>query len=125
MNTTSKLRSSAVALAVVVAAACSGNPEPGAGVEPGTIVVDALGSTFPPVTVYLVTDTGMRDRLGTISGGQERTFTADPSVALDYRLVADMGLRELVSQTFTFVAGDVVEWDLNANMVSRVGMADR
>lgn len=125
MITTSKLRRCALVLAATLAAACSGNPEPGAGGQSAVVVVDASTSTFAPVTVYLVTDTGVRDRLGTIAGGQEKHFTVDTTVALDYRLVADMGLRELVSPTFTFVEGDVVEWDLNANLVNRVGLADR
>lgn len=111
-------RLAAVALAGALAAGCGGPPEPGeVEADAALVVVDNTDATISSATIYLLPENGIRQRLGTVTLGKEARFTVQPTAALQYRLVADAGVDELVSRPFTFTEGDRVTWDLDLNTV--------
>lgn len=87
------------------------------------VAVQVENNLIPPtsLTIWLVSTTGARELLGTVSPSETKTLAAtEARFGGDYRLVAETTAgRELASREF-FVGDDTtgVEWDLNANMIS-------
>ena len=97
--------------------ACAAGPGPDQGgdeVERGVIVVDNSSTAYSSLTVYIQGRAGIRERLGSISLNERKRFTFDPTSS-EYRLIADAGIEEIVSRSFVFDAGTLVEWDLDRN----------
>lgn len=115
-------RTLAVAAATLFAAGCASagqeDPEFTSGTQDGIVVVDNTNTTMGAATIYLVPENGVRDQLGTVNPNDEATFTVDPDVGFRYRLMAEVGVDELVSREFTFTENSTVEWDLYTNTVS-------
>ncbi|MFW6331377.1 MAG: hypothetical protein ACOC3J_06595 [Gemmatimonadota bacterium] len=93
----------------------------GAG-EVDAITVEVENTLVPPaaLTVYIVPEGGVRERLGSVSPNATENFTFRPGTASRYQFVAETaGGADLVSNPFT-IPGDAqwVTWDLAANLVS-------
>ncbi|MBW3572067.1 MAG: hypothetical protein KY467_13280, partial [Gemmatimonadetes bacterium] len=65
-------------LLAVGAVGCAGPEKPSLGKAAPTTVVDVANNGFADVTVYVV-QSGMRWRLGTVTGLSEQRFTLRPS----------------------------------------------
>lgn len=111
------------AVAALGLAACATQPGPATledGMERGVIVVDNTTSTVASATIYMVPEDGVADRLGAVNMNEEKRFAVMPALENRYRLRADVGDDELFSRYFTFMEGNVIEWDLATNNVTFV-----
>lgn len=117
------LKTAALALALPLFAACASTPDtaPGEGETMETIVVDNSRNAIADATIYLVPETGVRTRLGSITLGDRETFEVNAESTFNYQLVLESGRDELVSPRFILANGDAVTWDLNLNRIRRGG----
>ena len=104
----------AVTAATLAGCASGGEPVP---VEPGekTIVVhnNEVGATS--LTVYLVSELGNRQMLGSLQPGTTERFAVPNSAGMgQYRLIAlSTGGRDVASRPFTlFNNASLIEWDI-------------
>lgn len=110
-----------ISLGVIGCAAGAGGNE--AMGEPGDgIAIVVNNDRIPPssATVYIVPDTGGRQRLGIVNGGARQTFSYRPaSLSGEYRLVAEMvGASDVSSNPFNFLGGATrVEWSTDQGQV--------
>ena len=122
----------AAALLAVVGAGCAaiqrgvGQEPP---VDPEAITLDVRNNVSPPtsITVYVFTDAGTRQRIGTVSGSSTDRFVLDvPPVGRVrfYARTAEGG--EIASNPVSLRPSQTLEWDLFSNVVSeRYGGAAR
>lgn len=106
---------STVALVALFGVACASAPETA---EPGPtrIMVDNRKTGISDVTVSLIPENGVEDRLGTVTLGEARIFTLeDLPPARRYVLTASFTGTEIASRAFTFTPGDQIRWDLDDN----------
>ena len=116
------------AVAGLATTACAGSGDPlvdGMDPEQSYVVIDNTNTTISTATIFLYPDTGVRQMLGTVTMNEEKAFEVDRNVNTQFRLVAEAGVDELSSRTFTLTRGDVVEWDLDLNTISYRGDRDR
>lgn len=110
-----------VLLALALSAACAGrtggaiNPEDGVAVR-----VD--NNVIPPtsLTVFMVTETGARQILGSVSPSAARSFRYSPAALASsrFRLLARPTTgADLVSQPFTLVDTGAIEWSVRNNSI--------
>lgn len=102
-------------------AACSGNPDPGTfdGGDSAVVVVDASGTFTSNMSVYMVPETGVRERLGIVTGDETERFTVSNVVWSDrFRLVGEAADGdEIVSNPFSIAPGQTVTWDVDLNSI--------
>lgn len=115
-------------LALLAAAGCASGSGGWRGadtdvVEEGAVAVTVNNNLVPPatLTIYIVSDTGTRRRLGAVSPSRTETFSFESSIATaTYRLVAEVDAgRDIASNPFTLTnttAG--LTWNLQANLIS-------
>ena len=116
------------AVAALATTACAGTGDPvmdGMDPEQSYVVVDNTNTTISSATIFLYPDTGVRQMLGTVTMNEQKAFEVERDVNTQFRLVAEAGVDELSSRTFTLTQGDVVEWDLNLNTINYRGGQDR
>ena len=120
-----------LALAAVTglaATACAAGADPmmdGLDPEQSYVVVDNQNTTISSATIFLYPETGVRQMLGTVTMNEEKAFEVNQDVNTQFRLVAEAGVDELSSRTFTLTQGDVVEWNLDLNTISYQGDTER
>lgn len=119
-------------LAVLLASGCastggrdnpfrdSGPDEEGQlGPNEALIEVDHLGRTGSDVTVYLISGSGGRRRIGRVSLGAEERFRVSVVGASEVRLLGEItGERDIVSRSFLLRGGRGVRWDIALNQIS-------
>ena len=110
-----------VSLGMMGCAATTAGNDGAAGAGDGIAIV-INNDRIPPssATVYVVPESGGRQRLGTVNGGARQTFNYRPiSLSGDYRLVAEMvGASDVSSNPFNFVGGITrVEWSTDQRQV--------
>lgn len=111
-----------LALALTGCAASVDLPTPGASAGSAEIVVDNTADVFDEMTLWLVPQYGLRQRLGTVLRNERRVFVVKKlSRVPDYRLVADPVGSDMTSKSFRMGPGDRVEWDMSVNAVDHMG----
>lgn len=114
-------RTLTMALAAGFLAACGGTQAqyPGAE-ENAVIVVDNTRTTQADLTVRLVPEGGVRQRLGTVSLSEEKSFRVDDvQWGGRFQLVAEnVAGEELRSRPFTLTRGTILTWNLDLNTVN-------
>jgi hypothetical protein len=125
-------RASALAAGVcmVVGACASGGKHPGSeqDVHPVAIEIDN-NLTVPTELMIYVDQSGIRQALGSVPGGKDKTFKFTPaSFGQQYRLlgVAQLQPYPFRSQQFTFNGPETgtVLWNLQANILSFYDVLD-
>lgn len=112
----------AVAAALMVLAACGGNPPgegPGGSSDYLRVVVQNDGAIAAQVRVYLVPGSGPEIQLGSLSTLGTETLTASaPMIQGTYRLVARGGTNyELASPPVQLRGNETITWDMRRNVV--------
>lgn len=127
MSPTSRTRSflaSAVAAFVLAGAtACSTGQsarspfDRGSGGDRATIVVDNTNSGMSDLTVYLEHEHGRRDRLGSVSLSERKSFVVrNQDWGARFRLTGDpLGGRDIRTRVFRLHAGMDVIWNVSGN----------
>ncbi len=123
--------SALVASACMFVAACaSGGKHPGSDqdVHPVAIEIDN-NLTVPTELMIYIDQSGIRQALGTVPGGKDKTFKFTPaSFGQQYRLlgVAQLQPYPLRSQQFTFNGPEMgtVLWNVQANILSFYDVLD-
>lgn len=108
----------AALLLAMAAAACAENEKPSLGKPPRAAVVHVANNGFADVTVYVV-QSGMRWRLGTVTGLSQRRFTLRPSShGGEVHLLADPvgGSRGYRSPPVRVHPGEAVDLRLHATL---------
>lgn len=83
--------------------------------QQGVVLVEHPEETAEPALVYLSPEGGFPEMIGTVQPGAEGEFVVEPNLSLRYRLVAELGGREIASEAFTFSESTAVEWNLGTN----------
>jgi len=114
-----------VFVALLAMTACGG-PRPGPGTpEPSgnTVQIRVANDVTPPslITVWIVTNSGERQRLGTVSPNGERTFNFTPSLrSAEYHLVADVEFsQERTSNPFNMEGVTTIRWEAMRPFIQR------
>jgi hypothetical protein len=115
-----------LALPMALLIGCATTEEAGPEGEIEGVAVQVDNNLIPArsLTIWLVSDTGFRDMLGSVSPNDVSLFSAEGANTLgQYRLVAEAtGGRDLISRTFYInERTETVQWDVNANIVNVVG----
>ncbi|MBK5187693.1 MAG: hypothetical protein JJD97_05570 [Gemmatimonadaceae bacterium] len=110
------------ALALSTAGACaSGHVRRDGGEQP--MIVHLTNNLVPPsdVTVYVVTQQGVRELLGSVPPNKDRALTIRGSMlrGTSFRIVAERALgRSVVSQPINASNdGSIIDWELQTNAV--------
>lgn len=114
-------RTLTAALAAGLVGACGGTQAQYPGAEDdAVIVVDNTRTTQADLTVRLVPEEGVRERLGTVSLSEEKSFRVDNvQWGSRFQLVAENAAgEELRSRPFTLTQGTILTWDLDLNTVN-------
>jgi hypothetical protein len=110
-----------LALAVALGTgACAGRPKADLGKPQPAAVVKVANNNFADITIYVV-QSGMRLRLGTVSGLSEERFTLQPrftSYTMELYLLADPvgGSRGYLSPAVRIRGGEEVDLRLHATL---------
>jgi hypothetical protein len=111
----------ALPLAVLAVAACHKQQRKGDMIMSPTVSVEVTNNFTPPdqVTVFILTDSGQRQLLGTASPGRTLKFSYQPGNASSkFTLLAQRsGGGNITSQQFTCVDAVRIGWDLRSNLV--------
>lgn len=117
------LRSLPAIALLLLAAACATTSGGDTGAEGGAnainVVVENTGTPAADITVYVLTQTGGRQLLGSVPPGQTATLRYTGStLGGQYRLMArPTGGREIISNTFSFGApGSSIRWNIYSNV---------
>jgi len=112
----------AAAATVAIVGCASGHNRPGSG--DGQIIVHLTNDLAPPsdVTVYAVTQDGIRRLLGDVPPNKDRALKVPTDVprGATFRLVAERTAitRAVVSQPITATSGGLfIDWDLQTNAI--------
>jgi hypothetical protein len=102
-----------LAILMVAAAACGGNPKPEAAEPNQTAAVEVENQGFADMTIYALSPTSARVRLGLAVGNTTQVFTLPAFLVgrgTPVRFLADPvgGTRPPVSEELTVEAGDTV-----------------
>ena len=103
-----------------IAACAPAGPGPSMeGLDPQQtyVIVDSRNAPMGSATIHLHPERGGQRVLGSVSINQERTFEVDIGPETRFRLVAESGLDEVPSRSFTLTPGDVVEWNISLNTI--------
>lgn len=92
----------------------------GDGEDAGRLAVRVENNLIPPtsLSVFAVSDLGARRLAGVVRPGETTTLSFPGEVAEQYRFSAETaGGREIVSDPVTLGPGDLVVWDVSANLI--------
>ena len=118
----------AVPLGIVIGCASGGEMdavEAGAAMDGEGVAVEVENNLIPStsLTVWMVSRTGTRNMLGTVSPGETDVLTTTGLFDGDYRLMAETTAGEELWSNSFYVGdtSDTVTWDMNANIVTMGG----
>lgn len=103
-------------LLVLLVAACAGGRRGTA--EAATVVVDNNLVVPTTLSVFIVSEAGTRDLIGTVAPGNTATLTfRSPAILGSYRLLARTTAgNDIVSNTFALSGGERVDWNLRGGV---------
>lgn len=110
----------ATSIGLTACASTAGGDEPAAG-GAGAVAFAVDNDVSPPssITVYLVPESGGRQRLGTVNANGRQTFSHSPfSPSMQFYLLAEVvGESDVRSESFNLVGATRLEWSVSRRQV--------
>jgi len=118
-----------VSLSLAAAACASGGKHPDADQDIHPVVIEIDNNlTIPTELMVYLEQSGVRQQLGTVPGGENKTFQFTPvSYGQPYRLIGVRQLeRSIPSQSFTISGPETgtIVWNLQANIIGFYDVLD-